>query len=161
MEKKTGKCVIETLESFAEARPHSPWVGGFKVQSQPKRSLIENHWRSWKNKEVCIFGRRGGLMIYNWCTGVRKHQRGVLKGISSVLWLPGVVESYGLLAGTRSRSLWWWSSSQLSQAVPIKSCLLPPKPHCIIQSEASFQCSNYLISWWLRMIWASHQSLYL
>lgn len=79
MEKKTGECVIETLESFAEARPHSPRVGGFKVQSQPKRSLIENHWRSWKNKDVCIFGRRGGLMINNWCTGYEKASKRCFK----------------------------------------------------------------------------------
>lgn len=35
---------------------------------------------------------------------MRKHQRGVLKGIGSVLWLPGVVESCGLLAAVQNRN---------------------------------------------------------
>lgn len=35
--------MIEALESFAEARPFSSQIGWFKVQSQPKRSVIENH----------------------------------------------------------------------------------------------------------------------
>lgn len=46
--------VIEASESFAEARPLSSQIGWFKGQSQPKRSVIENHWRSWKNKYVIL-----------------------------------------------------------------------------------------------------------
>lgn len=46
--------VIEASENFAEARPLSSQIAWFKGQSQPKRSVIENHWRNWKNKYAIL-----------------------------------------------------------------------------------------------------------